>query len=245
MTTYCHHKEIECPSFSANEGTSLIELADICFWRGTKEILHDINLTINRNDFIAITGPNGGGKTTLLRVILKLIKPQKGKIIYSFDNSGTDGLTIGYLPQKNMIDSRFPLTVYDVVSAGLINDKKLSKTDKQEKIADMIHLMGLEAKSRHAIGELSGGQLQRVLLGRALVASPDILILDEPLSYIDKHFENKIYNILGDLKSTATILLVSHEISEIASMANRHIIVDHTLRFCKSGTHFVHYNCHS
>lgn len=220
----------------------LINLKDICFWREEKEILHNINLSVNSGDFIAITGPNGGGKTTLLRIILKLIIPQRGTVQYLKNGTITDNLQIGYLPQKNMIDSKFPLTVSDVIMSGLIGEK-ISKQKKEELTNSMIHLMGIEAKTNHPIGELSGGQLQRVLFGRALISSPQILILDEPLNYIDKRFENKIYEILSGLISNTTIILVSHEMNEISAIANRHIIVDHTLRYCHSGSHLVHYDC--
>ena len=191
-------------------------------WEG-KSVLRDINFDVRRGDFIAITGPNGGGKTTLLRILLRLLKPTEGTVTYYRDGSPAKNLSIGYLPQKNMIDSRFPITVEEVIASGL--------------------LMGLESHSSHSIGNLSGGQLQRALLGRSIISRPKLLVLDEPLSYVDKRFEHYIYDLVAELAHTTTLLLVSHEMSTIAGMANRHLIIDHILTECHSSHHHVHYDC--
>ena len=103
--------------------------------------------------------------------------------------------------------------------------------------------MGLESHSSHSIGNLSGGQLQRALLGRSIISRPKLLVLDEPLSYVDKRFEHYIYDLVGALTHTTTLLLVSHEMSTIAGMANRHLIIDHILTECHSSHHHVHYDC--
>ena len=103
--------------------------------------------------------------------------------------------------------------------------------------------MGLEKHAKRLIGELSGGQLQRTLLGRAIVSNPRVLVLDEPLSYVDKAFENQLYKIIADLAQHTTIILVSHEMSQIASMANRHIIIDRTLHECSAEHHYITTQC--
>ena len=103
--------------------------------------------------------------------------------------------------------------------------------------------MGLESHSSHSIGNLSGGQLQRALLGRSIISRPKLLVLDEPLSYVDKRFEHYIYDLVAELAHTTTLLLVSHEMSTIAGMANRHLIIDHILTECHSSHHHVHYDC--
>lgn len=205
--------------------------------------LREINLTVNRGDFMAITGPNGGGKTTLLRIILKLLKPSHGQVVYyNLQGEPTGSLSIGYLPQKNLIDSRFPISVKEVISSGLMGIK-LPKEEKAVHIDDTVQLIGLEDKLNAPIGNLSGGQLQRTLLGRAIISRPELLVLDEPLSYVDKRFEQRIYEIVAELAKTTTILLVSHEMSTIASMANRHFIVDRSLHECNASHHAVHYDC--
>lgn len=208
----------------------------------SKIILSDICLSVNKGDFIAITGPNGGGKTTLLRILLKLIRPSKGSVSYHIPPA-SDRLPIGYLPQKNSIDSHFPVTVQEVIAAGLLNLKNISDAEKSQRIHDTIALMGLENHMRQPIGQLSGGQLQRALLGRALISRPEILVLDEPLSYIDKRFEHHLYDIIARVAGDTTIVLVSHEMSTISGMATRHLIIDHKLHECTSEHHSVHYDC--
>lgn len=221
----------------------LIRLTDIEMIREGRTILENINLDINHGDFLAITGPNGGGKTTLLRIILKLLKPTRGSVTYRTDKNNEKELSIGYLPQKNTIDSHFPITVSEMVSFGLYGINRKSKEDSKQAVAEVLKLVGLEDYSKHNIGRLSGGQLQRALLARAIISRPEVLVLDEPLSYLDKQFEKRIYDIMESLSHDTTVILVSHEISTIASIANRHIIVDRKLHICHSANHFIHYDC--
>lgn len=210
-------------------------------WEG-KTALTDINFDVRQGDFIAITGPNGGGKTTLLRILLKLLKPTEGNVTYYRDGKPADELSIGYLPQKNLIDSHFPIDVEEVIASGLIGEN-LPSNKVKSRVKETIGLMGLESHAKASIGNLSGGQLQRALLGRAIISRPKLLVLDEPLSYVDKRFEHYIYDLVAELAKTTTLLLVSHEMSTIASMANRHLIIDHTLTECHSAHHHVHYDC--
>lgn len=204
--------------------------------------LTDINFDVRKGDFIAITGPNGGGKTTLLRILLRLLKPTSGTVTYFHEGVAVDSLSIGYLPQKNLIDSRFPISVEDVIASGLIGEN-IPKSEKKARVEETTRLMGLENHSDASIGNLSGGQLQRALLGRAIISRPKLLVLDEPLSYVDKRFEHYIYDLVKKLSETTTLLLVSHEMSTIAGMANRHLIIDRTLTECHSSHHHVHYDC--
>ncbi len=210
-------------------------------WEG-KTALTDINFDVRQGDFIAITGPNGGGKTTLLRILLKLLKPTEGNVTYYRDGKPADELSIGYLPQKNLIDSHFPIDVEEVIASGLIGEN-LPSNKVKSRVKETIGLMGLESHAKASIGNLSGGQLQRALLGRAIISRPKLLVLDEPLSYVDKCFEHYIYDLVAELAKTTTLLLVSHEMSTIAGMANRHLIIDHTLTECHSAHHHVHYDC--
>ena len=208
---------------------ALVSLHGVEMTRAGKTVLSGVDLTVSRGDFIAVTGPNGGGKTTLMRIILGLLKPTAGTVTYDVPS-----LRVGYLPQKSQIDSRFPITVRDVVASGLL----VSGIERRA-VDEAIELVELTEHSRKPIGALSGGQLQRALLARAIISRPELLILDEPLSYIDKHFEQRIYQIIKQLAEKTTILLVSHEITTIASMANRHLIVDQTITECASAHHFA------
>lgn len=227
-----------------NEPNPIITLTDISITRENKRILTDVNLSVNRGDFMAVTGPNGGGKTTLMRLMLRLLRPTSGKVIY-FDGEGreTANLSIGYLPQKNMIDSKFPITVSEVVELGIPPSMHLGKAQRRETVAEKVKLVGLTDYADASIGTLSGGQLQRALMARAIISNPELLVLDEPLSYLDRKYEQRIYDIVAAMAGDTTIVLVSHDMSRIAEMANRHIIVDHKVEACHSGSHFLHYDC--
>ena len=197
-----------------------------------KNILEDINLDIYQGDFLLITGPSGGGKTSLLRTILRLQSPAKGRISFFRQGEPVSSLDMGYLPQKNSIDSRFPITVEEVVASGLMGNtqKGNTKFDSKKEIDEMLDLMGITALRNKPIGVLSGGQLQRSLFGRALISKPEMLILDEPASYIDRQFGNRMFEILRDLSSNGTtIMMVSHEIEPFITLSNRNLYINHIL----------------
>ena len=225
----------------AAKGDVVIRLCDISMGWGGRKVLSDINLSVERGYFVAITGPNGGGKSTLLSIMLKLVRPQSGSVsYYAADGSIVSRLHIGYLPQKNKIDSHFPITVRDVISSGLLGPYGKEIVDIDAAVDRTLETVGLTSHADMSIGSLSGGQLQRTLLGRAIISNPDILVLDEPLSYLDKHFEQRVYELLEELAPTTTIILVSHEMTAIAKMAKRHLIVDEGIHECCARHHFYH-----
>ncbi len=220
----------------AAESEVLLSLSGVGMsWDG-REVLHNVSFDVHQGDFIAITGPNGGGKTTLLRILLGLLRPTRGTVTRNRD------VRIGYLPQKNMIDSRFPISVREVISSGLLA-LDMDNAERRRLYDETIRRVGLEAHAEQPIGQLSGGQLQRALLGRAIISHPRLLVMDEPLSYIDKHFEAQLYDLIRELARDTTIVLVSHEMTTIAGMANRHFIIDVNLHECLAPHHYIHSDC--
>lgn len=211
---------------------SLISLKDVSVgYDDRQKVLDHVNLDILPNDFIGVIGPNGGGKTTLVKTILKAL-PYSGEVQYS-PVIGSDGYrAIGYLPQVSDIDKSFPISVCEVVLSGLQARKRLfgrySTADKA-KALQLLDLCGIESIARRPIGELSGGQLQRTLLCRALISDPKVLILDEPANFVDNKFEKELYAILRQLNDRMAIIMVSHDLGTITShvksivCVNRHV----------------------
>lgn len=197
---------------------NIIKIENLSAGYENKKVLENINLNISEKDFLGIIGPNGGGKTTLIKVILGLLKPTSGKISYYSNGINVDSIEIGYLPQYNNIDRKFPISVYDVILSGLDKQKSLFSRFKKEhhsKVEETIYMMGLEGLENRSIGQLSGGQMQRTLLGRAIVSDPKAIILDEPNTYIDKRFEAKLYSLLEEINKERAIILVSHDIGSV------------------------------
>jgi len=193
-----------------------------------KIVLKDVSLQVYKQDFIGIIGPNGGGKTTLVKVILGLIKPLSGAIRFADKDLK---MQIGYMPQTNSIDKKFPILVSEVIASGLSPDRNINKLQKQERIREIVDEMGIEAIRHTPIGELSGGQLQRTLLARALINRPELLILDEPDSYVDKRFELHFYKLLQRINQKTAIILVSHDIGTLLSTVKNIACVNETLHY--------------
>ncbi len=212
----------------------LINIDNIVAGYDNKIVLHDVSLDIWENDFLGIIGPNGGGKTTLLKIILGLLKPKSGSVRYFDGEKEVSSLKIGYLPQMNKIDKKFPISVREVVLSGLMAEKPRFRdftAEQKQRAEEVIAQMGLQELAKRAIGDLSGGQLQRVLLGRSMVSRPKVLILDEPNSYVDKRFESHFYNLLEEISKESSIILVSHDIGTVLSMVKNIACVNETLHY--------------
>jgi zinc transport system ATP-binding protein len=196
-------------------------------------VLENVNLCVRELDFLGIIGPNGGGKTTLLRVILGLVKPVKGKVKIMGDALGKNRHLLGYVPQYALFDRSFPITVEEVVmSARLARRKGRRFSDRDRSIATeaMARVEILPLRSRQ-MGELSGGERQRVLVARALAAEPRILLLDEPTASVDSRFAAGFYELLQELNQEMTVILVSHDISAVSSYVKTLACMNRTLYY--------------
>jgi zinc transport system ATP-binding protein len=204
-----------------------IILDNIFFAYKQRNILENVNLLIKKGEFASIVGPNGGGKTTLLKLILGLIKPDKGEIRIFGKPPDQVRHKIGYMPQYAHIDMDFPATVMDVVLMGRLAKKALwfSKKDRIEAL-NAIDEVGLADFINTGFNELSGGQKQRILIARALCSSPDILLLDEPTANVDYQTEKNLFSILQKLNSKMTILLVSHDLGFVSKYVKSVICVN-------------------
>lgn len=231
--------------------TPIIKIEHLSAGYDGKQVLSDVNLTVYQDDYLGIIGPNGGGKTTLMRLILGLMKPTEGTIRYFrkvkdengntvLDENGkakveeTKEISMGYLPQYNQLDKQFPISVYEVVLAGLSKIKGLFSRYTQaqhQQVLDTLERMQLtELKDRH-IAALSGGQLQRVLLARAIVSKPDVVILDEPNTYIDRRFQKQMYEMLEQINKECAIIIVSHDVAEVLNNVKHIACVNQHLHY--------------
>jgi zinc transport system ATP-binding protein len=191
----------------------IIKIKNITVRYGPNEALSDVSLTVNKGDYLAIIGPNGGGKSTLLKAILRLVAPQSGTIDVNSSN-------IGYVPQLSNADRSFPISVLEVVLTGYETGRtKLFRryTDEQKAAAyEALKSVGLEKLSNRQVGALSGGEFQKMMLCRALISEPDILLLDEPTANIDPSSAKHIYTLLKELNQSKTIVMVTHDLFTVS-----------------------------
>jgi zinc transport system ATP-binding protein len=198
---------------------SLVSLENVWVRYDTVPALEDISLSVMRGDFMGIIGPNGGGKTTLLKVILGLVKPSQGKVTVLGGRPDENRKFIGYVPQYSQFDRDFPVSVQEVVLMGRSGQvglvKRFSSEDKTLALHALETVDMLEFKDRQ-IGKLSGGQQQRVFVARALVSEPKLLLLDEPTASVDMPMQTEFYELLQNLKQKMAIVLVTHDMSAVS-----------------------------
>ncbi len=191
-------------------------------WAGYdhEPVLEDVNLTVAPLDFIGLIGPNGGGKTTLIKVLLGLLPPLRGRVRILGKPVEQGREHIGYVPQLVNFDRDFPIPVWDVAQMGRLGHRRLLRRFTAHDdviVAEALRSVELLTLRHRPIGELSSGQRQRVYIARALATEPDILLLDEPTASVDPHVSTSIYELLQQLNSHVTILLISHDMAAISS----------------------------
>lgn len=213
---------------------ALIEIEGVTAAYDEKIVLQNVNLTVYEKDFLGIIGPNGGGKTTLVRIMLGLKHPQSGRVKYFHQGKQVNEIAIGYLPQYSSIDKKFPISVSEVVISGLVRHKPLFcnyTAEQRLQVTQALERLEIGYLSSRNIGTLSGGQLQRVLLARAIVSNPEVVVLDEPNTYIDKRFQEQMYKILVSLNTQCAIVIVSHDIGSVMQNVRNVACVDHDVHY--------------
>ena len=219
------------PPPPAEVGEPLVRLDDVSAGYDGRTVISHVSLTVRSDSFVAVVGPNGGGKTTLVRLLLRQLQPTHGSVWCKA------GLRIGYMPQMASFDMDFPIVVRDVVRMGSKSGGWLRRDKAVESEVDrLIEFANLGAVADRRIGQLSGGQRQRVLLCRALMGSPELLVMDEPVTYMDRNSETTLYRLLPELQRRMAIVLVSHDVGTVAGMAKSIACVNGGLRYHPSST---------
>ncbi len=246
--------------------STIIEIKNISVHYGTTEALKDVSVVIEQGDFVGLAGPNGAGKTTLIKALLGLLPISKGEImLFGKSREGFDDWgAIGYLPQKiSTINMLFPATVDEVVMTGLLSQKKWPKkitNNDHERVNKTLQELGIDDLKKRMLSELSGGQQQKVLLARAIVSEPKILIFDEPSTALDPESRESFFQLVQKLnkQNGITVILITHDTGYIGQYANKLLYIDKTLiyfgnfsEFCTSekmssyfGNYEQHHICH-
>ena len=228
---------------------SIITLRDVGVRYDGVVALEHVNIDIYRDDFIGIIGPNGGGKSSLIKAIMGTT-PYVGEIRFADTLKQKNHYKIGYMPQVSEFDTRFPISIEEVVMSGLQTEKgffsRYTNSDRQRATA-LLEQMGIADLAKRPIGEVSGGQMQRALLCRAIIAEPKLLILDEPTNFVDNRFEYEFYNMVKGLSHKMAIVIVSHDLGTITSVVKSIVCVNRCVHRHDSNIlteeQLLNYNC--
>ena len=232
---------------TVTHGQTIIELENVCFSYNVNDyVIKDVSLQIHKGDYVGIIGPNGGGKSTLLKLMLGLLTPEKG-VVKLFDTplqNFRDWSKIGYVPQRTHFDMNFPVSVQEVVAMGRYGKRGLfhfpNKEDQEKTLQALRQVDMLDYKDRQ-ISELSGGQQQRVFIARALVTEPEVIFLDEPTVGVDVKTQQQFYNLLRKLNRELklTLVLVSHELDVVAHESTELGYINRTLEYYGNPDEFL------
>ncbi|ADN01580.1 metal ABC transporter ATP-binding protein [Spirochaeta thermophila] len=205
----------------------LIEVRGLAAGYGTQEVLTDVSFSVEEGEFLVILGPNGSGKTTLVRTLLGFVRPMGGDVRFA-----TKGLRIGYVPQDVDTRAQFPATVEEVVCSGLYT-RRLPRPEARRRVEEVLGLLGIRDLRRKRLDALSGGQRQRTLLARALVADPDLLVLDEPTGALDPRTRECFYLTLSEIKGRhpVTVIMVTHDVTGVLPYVQKVLLLDRRVQF--------------
>ena len=222
---------------TAETGQVVVAISDVCFCYSDHEVLHNVSFEIPAKSLVAVVGPNGGGKTTLLKLMLGTLKPRFGEIKVFGKNPDDSRSRIGFVPQQINFDPDFPITVAEAVMLGRAATHTLGGFRRADRRAakKAINAVGLDGLSRNPFSELSGGQRQRVLIAQALCSDPEILLLDEPTANVDPETERSLYELFEELNETKTIVIVSHNLRVVIAHATHIICVDRSVDMHRIG----------
>ena len=211
---------------------TVVEISNLWFSYHDQTVLREVSLQIHQGELVCMVGPNGGGKTTLLKLMLGLLEPDRGTVQILGRSPHTARPLVGYMPQHASFDPRFPVNVSDVVLMGRLGRAgtvgPYSKGDQQEAV-EALAQVGLEQLGKRSFSELSGGQRQRVLIARALVCRPELLLLDEPTASLDVGVEEEFHNLLGQLSKRLTVVMVSHDVGFVSEVVGKVVCVRGTV----------------
>lgn len=212
------------------DNRAVIEMDKVCFGYGAREVLHNVTFGLPRYSLTGIVGPNGGGKTTLLKLLLGLVQPRYGKVRVLGQPPSVIRHRIGYVPQLFNFDQRYPVSVNDVVLAGRVERHRFGFYRRSDRIAAQKALERVDMQSRRnrSFAQLSGGERQRVLIAQALTTEPELLFLDEPTANVDTGAAHELHRLFTELSKELTVLMVSHNHSVVAAHASHILCVNRT-----------------
>ncbi len=215
-----------------------IEFAGVSFSYNSTRVLNNVNLTIGNREFACIVGPNGGGKTTLIKLALGLLKPAAGRIRLLRDSPVNARKRVGYMPQNAQVDSRFPVLVLDVVLMGRLGQRPFGRYSKDDRAIARRSLeeVGLAELADRSYATLSGGEQRRVFIARALACDPELLVLDEPTANLDPEAELELYHLLSRFNERMTVVVVSHDMNFVSQFVERVICVKKGVQIHRTST---------